>query len=59
MYSVNVNDIFKHFFHIYSSSGSESSNSAFCSSGIAARYCLNKAFCIIIVDLINCQCLYC
>ena len=25
----------------------ESSNSAFCSSGIAARHCLNKAFCII------------
>ena len=37
----------------------ESSNSAFCSSGIAARHCLNKAFCIIIVDLINCLCLYC
>ena len=25
----------------------ESSNSAFCSSGIAASHCLNKAFCII------------
>ena len=37
----------------------ESSNSAFCSSGIAARHCLNKSFCIIIVDLINCLCLYC
>ena len=37
----------------------ESSNSAFCSSGIAARHCLNKAFCIIKVDLINCLCLYC
>ena len=29
----------------------ESSNSAFWSSGTAARHCLNKAFCIIIVDL--------
>ena len=36
-----------------------SSNSAFCSSGIAARLCLNKTFCIIIVNLINCLCLYC
>lgn len=37
----------------------ESSNLAFCSSGIAARHCLNKVFCIIIVDLRNCLCLYC
>ena len=37
----------------------ESSNSAFCSSGIAARHCLNKSLCIIIVDLINGLCLYC
>ena len=36
----------------------ESSNSAFCSSGTAARHCLNKVFCFIIVDFMNCLHVY-